>query len=77
MKIEVVNEKSQPNNWEFPVLMEHKMCGAIVMFHSPTKGTVLNKTEAYKAGHYQESWFAADATSHWTRFTGKITLSND
>ena len=78
MKSKLIEEKTQDKPLDYPVLMQSKTNGQIVLFTEEKKGTVLNSgNSGYDVGCHSESWESANNKDTWQRYTGSVNLSND
>ncbi len=79
MKVTVKDHMSCDGEIKYPCLMISTHKKFIVLFHSPTKGTVVQtKDESlHTVGTYIDYWKPATNSSDWEVFEGTIEMSND
>ena len=58
--------KKMEKEMKFPLLVEAKDSGLIVLFVNKTTGTVVKKDKLYDIGYYVANWVECDNEKEWT-----------
>lgn len=75
MKSEIIQK--QESEITYPILMQNRHIGCVVLFYSEASGMAVNKgSSPYKLGFHSNCWFPANDKTHWKLFEGTIELSN-
>lgn len=71
-------EARLPSELAYPILMETKTSGIVVLFTDKTTGTVVSieHKSPYKLGEHVINFIEATDSITWEVFKGTITLSN-
>lgn len=81
MKITVkMNDAKKQKNVTYPVLMQNKNQGSIVLFTSATSGMKVFSPYPYPnhvTYKMEDNWIDSNDTHHWELFDGTITMQND
>lgn len=78
MKARVEKSEEERGELKFPVLMESRGNGTIVLFTSKNTGTCVYQGEGEQTslGAHGTNWISASSTTQWKPFTGKVILEN-
>jgi hypothetical protein len=77
MKIEIVKKEESKKAIEFPIVMESKETGNIVLFTKKYEGIILKLGHNPHKSHYEglySNWTPCDESGIWKPFKGKIII---
>jgi len=76
MAINVILSEVKQSENRFPILMEHKLTGLIVLMLSSSNGSgvgiAMNAIDGYKLCHYSTNWL----TASFSEYNKPITIQN-
>lgn len=76
---EVIEEKEDHVEIDFPILMKSKSSPMVVLFMQERQGTIVSPVESTQnsLGNYFTDFSTCYDKNFWEPFKGKITLSNE